>query len=337
MNSMPVVISEKETKSSIEEKKALTRKYLSGLLGDKPYSVRPSDTGPTTTARMDGSDLITGRPQVKNASVTAIGPYTGMGDHLQGYLYRPEQREQNKKFPVVLFLHQYAFNHGFAYGYASYLNTGNNNQLFQYLIDNGFAVMAIDMLGFGSRIEEGSRFYDRFPCWSKMGQMIADVDACVDAVAQFDYLDSDKVFLLGNTIGGTTALLAMALNEKIAGAAVLSGFSSWRESSAQDIKEMSQLYGFIPNLGFWSDKPEQVPVDFPEIMMCIAPRPLMVIAPRLDRHTRFPQVENSMKPVKNVYTLLGYPQNLQVETPMEISRLTNDMRESMVKFFKNHM
>ena len=334
MNISPVVVSEKETKSSIEEKKTLTRKYLSDLLGDKPPSVKPSDTGPTTTARMDWIDLITGRPQVKNASRITVGPYTGMGDHLQGYLYCPEQREQGKKTPVVLFLHQYAFNHGFAYGYGSYLNTGNNSALFQYLIDNGFAVMAIDMLGFGSRIEEGSSFYDRFPCRSKMGQMISDVDACIDAVSQFDFLDADKVFLLGNTIGGTTALMAAALNEKITGVAVLSGFSPWREPSAQHLKEMSHLYGFIPVLGFWSDKPEQTPIDFPEIMMCIAPRPLMVIAPRLDRHIAFSQVENAMKPVMNIYTLLGYPQNIQLETPVEIGRLTNDMRENVVKFFK---
>ena len=336
-NMPPVAVTVKETGTSIAEKQALARTYLSDLLGSKPASARPSDTGPTTTARMDWIDLITGRPQVKNASVVTIGPYTGMGDHLQGYLYCPEQREQHKKVPVVLFLHQYAFNHGFAHGYGSALNTGSNSQLFQYLIDNGFAVMAIDMLGFGSRIEEGSRFYERFPCWSKMGQMVADVDACMDAVGQFDFLNADKVFLVGNTIGGTTALIAAALNEKIAGAAVLSGFSPWRESTAQDIGAMSQSYGFVPNLGFWADQPEQVPVDFPEIMTCIAPRPLMVIAPSLDRHIKFSQVENSMKAVKHVYTTLGYPQNIQFETPVEISRLTNDMRGSIVEFLRNNL
>ena len=167
--------------------------------------------------------------------------------------------------------------------------------------------------------------------------MVADVDACVDAVAHFDFLDAGKVFLLGNTIGGSVALMAAALNEKIAGAAVLSGVSPWRDSSAQHIKEMSHLHGFIPNLGFWLDKPELVPVDFPEIMMCIAPRPLMVIAPSLDRHLNFSQVENSMKSLKNVYTTLGYPQYIRFETPVEINRLKNDMRENVVEFFRKFL
>ena len=332
-----VEIAEKETKTSIESKKTLVRDNLTMLLGEKPAMVRPAEIKTTNAAQMDWINLIIGKPQVKNAQRIHIGPYYAtMGDHLSSYLYCPEAVDRNQKIPVILFLHQYSYNHGFAYGYKSF-NCSDNNELFQYFIDNGFAVMAIDMLGFSTRIEEGSRFYDRFPCWSKMGQMVADVDACIDAIGGFDFLDSNKVFIIGNTIGGTVALLATALNEKIAGVAVLSGISPWRDASTQYLNEMSNLHGFIPRLGFWLDQPAQVPVDFPEIMTCIAPRPLMVISPSLDRHVKLSQVEYPMEKVKNIYTSLGYPKNIRFETPVEISRFTNDMRDNAIKFFKEHL
>ncbi|HCR90276.1 MAG TPA: alpha/beta hydrolase, partial [Prolixibacteraceae bacterium] len=302
--------------------------------GNEPPGVSSGRVAETHPTRVDWMDQILIRPQVERSKLIKIGPYTSMGDHLPGYLYCPLPADSNKKVPVVIFLHQYAHAHGFTLGYSSN-NCEYNTELFQSLVDSGFAVLAIDMLGFGTRIEEGSLFYERYPEWSKMGKMVADVRVCVDAMRTFDFIDPDKIFILGNSIGGTVALLSASLDQRVAGIAVVSGFTPLRKNTyPSEIKILCHLHGFIPKLGLWADDPESAPVDFLEILAGIAPRPLMVIAPEFDRHANRDAVEQTISSVAEVYSIYGQKENLQFETPMEINRLTNDMREDIIHFFQ---
>jgi pimeloyl-ACP methyl ester carboxylesterase len=274
--------------------------------------------------------------------VKHIGPYNAMGDHLRGMLYYPSDKsakillKSGGKFPAVIFLHQYAYAHGFAVGYTK---TGwdGNSRLFKTLIDKGFAVLAIDMSGFGTRLEEGLYFYERFPQWSKMGKMIVDVKACTDALGTFDFIDNKHIFLLGNTIGGSVALMAAAQDERIAGVAVVSAFSPWRNSNKQyeSLRSYSHLHGFIPRLGFFANNIQDVPVDFGEIISCIAPRPLMIISPTLDRYADKEAVKSTMNSVENVYKLYGKPKQILFQTPLEINRMTEEMNEEVAGFYES--
>ncbi len=314
---------------------------LDWLLGDEPAGVKPDVVAPTSPSRVDWIDIITGRPQVKNAKIINIGPYTAMGDHLAGALYVPTddkgstRTRTNGKLPVILYLHQYAYNHGYAYGYHEEGGRGNS-KVFQKLTDAGFAVMAIDMFGFGTRLDEAKHFYTRQPGWSKMGKMVTDVYACVDALADFDFVDSDAVFLLGNTIGASVALIAAAQDERIDGVAVVAAFSPWRSSDSQyeTIRTYSHAYGFLPRLGFFAENPKQVPVDFEEIVACVAPRPLLVIAPELDRHSNPEAVAASLSAAGNVYEAYGNSEELVTQTPREINRMTMPMVDNVVEFFQ---
>ena len=215
-------------------------------MGKEPSGVK--HVGKIEGSAGDWIDNITGRPQVKGAGIMYIGPYTSIGDNLKGMLYYPvnatgtKSMKLAKKMPVIVFLHQYAHGHGFAKGYGPELGRGND-QVFQAMIDKGFAILAIDMYGFGTRMEEGLYFYERFPEWSKMGKMVTDVHACIDALEKIDFIDSKNIFLMGNTIGGSVALMAAAQDKRITGVAVVSAFSPWRSSNAQyeSIRNYSHL------------------------------------------------------------------------------------------------
>ena len=321
-----------------EQQKKSILSNLQWILGKEPSGVKPDRIAPISAG--DWMDNVTGRPIVKGASIYHLGPYSAFGDHLRGMLYYPVDPSGNKrlnakgKLPVVIFLHQYAYNHGFAYGYTPYGYDGND-RLFQSLSDKGFAILAIDMVGFGTRLEEGTYFYDRFPAWSKMGMMVSDVKACVDALERFDYIDTKSIFLLGNTIGGSVALMAAARDERIAGVAVVSAVTPWRTSNSQyeSLRSYSDLHGFIPRLGYFANHSQDTPVDFGEIISCIAPRPLMVIAPTLDRYADPQAVQNTMKTVSSVYDLFGKKNNLQIQTPLEINRMTEEMNKNVAEFY----
>lgn len=332
----PIFLSVGDNLQSIGKQKNNIQANLLWLLGNEPPGVSPDKIAETHPSRVDWMDQILIRPNIDRCNLIKIGPYTSMGDHLPGYLYCPKNEEiKNKKFPVVIFLHQFAHAHGFTWGYTSN-NCEYNTDLFQSFVDNGFAVLAIDMLGFGTRIEEGSLFYERYHEWSKMGRMVADVRSCVDAMRTFDFINPDKIFVLGNSIGGTVALLSTSLDQRVAGVAVVAGFTPWRSNTyPSEIKILAHLHGFIPKLGLWADNPESVPVDFSEILSCIAPRPLMVIAPELDRHSNLEAVKQTMSSVSEIYSRYGQKENIQFKTPLEINRLTNEMREEIIQFFQN--
>ena len=331
-----------ERLSSWEAGKKVALANLQWLLGDEPSGVKPARVG--FVREGDWIDNITGRPKVNNALVQHIGPSfpvtNALGDFSRGILYQPIDKDGNKifkakgKMPVVVYLHQYAYSTGFAYGYDVYYRNGSG-RLFQTLIDKGFAVLAIDLFGFGTRIEEAQHFYQRYPGWSKMGKMVADVKYCVDALRSFDFIDPENIFVLGNAIGGNIALMSSALDERIAGAAVLSAFSPWRTSQAQyeSIRVQSHAHGLIPRIGLFAKRPADAPVDYPEIISAIAPRPLMVIAPILDRHADSPAVQQTMESVASIYDLYGQQARLRFDTPPEINRMTEAMYQDIVDFF----
>ena len=338
----PVTLKGVETLSGFESQKKSIQENLQWLLGKEPAKVESEKF--TNSKAQDWWNFITGRPTLKNATVINIGPYNSIGVNLQGMLYCPIDQSGNKRFasngktPVVIFLHQYAYNHGFAVGYSATGGDGNS-KLFQTLIDKGFAVLAFDMCGFGTRLEEGTYFYDRYPQWSKMGNMVSDVKTCTDALETFDFIDGKHIFLLGNTIGGSVALMASAQDERIAGVAVVSAVTPWRTSNSrhESLRTYSQQHIFMPRLGLYADHPQDVPVDFGEIISCIAPRPLMVIAPTLDRYADPEAVKNIMKPVESIYGLYGKGNNLHFQTPLEINRMTEEMNKEVAGFFEKEL
>ncbi len=335
---MPVTLTATPSDTSAQLRQKI-QDNLQWLLGKAPAKAKPVDTAPTTVSRMDWISLTTGRPAVNGTEQIHYGPYTGIGDHLSATIYMPlaERRQkpaQNAKIPVIIFLHEYAYAHGYAYGYSKNPGRGNS-ALFQSLADRGYAVLAFDMLGFGTRIEEGQHFYRRFPQWSKMGKMVEDVKDCIDALETMENIDAGRIFLLGNAIGGQVALLSAALDNRVAGVATVAAFTPWRSSSPEKetIRSVSSEHGFIPRLGWFQDKPAQVPVDYTELISSIAPRPLMIVAPVLDKYTDTNALEKSMNTVRKTFSLYQKENNLKYLTPDEINRLTPEMTRQIGDFF----
>lgn len=314
---------------------------LNWLLGEEPSGVRAFQVTAENSPRYDWIESAVPRPEVTGAKAIYLGPYTAIGDYIAGVLYCPQDESgdlalpADGKFPVVIYSHQYAHSTGFSKGYNKEGRRGTA-ELFREFVAQGFAVLAIDMYGFGTRIEEAANFYKRYPGWSRMGKMVRDVRSCIDAVEDLDYLDESHVFLLGNTIGGSVSLLTAALDDRVAGVATVAAFSPWRTSNSryESLKTYSHLHGFIPKLGFFADQPTSVPVDFGEIVAAAAPKPMLIIAPSLDRHTDIHALQEMMEPVRHVYGLHGKEHSLILKFPAETNRMTNEMYPEVAEFFR---
>lgn len=325
---------------SFAEEKQHILTNLKWLLGEEPPWVRAAHVGSWHDPKVDWITNIIPRPQVKGSKMIHLSPYSSIGEFIDGVLYCPADRDgeiktpPEGKFPVILYSHQYAHSTGFSKGYDKDGRNGTA-ELFAELIRRGFAVMAIDMFGFGTRIEEATKFYQRNPQWSKMGKMVRDLQACIDAVEDVSYLDESRIYLLGNTIGGSVSLITAALDSRVAGVATVAAFSPWRASNPQyeSLRTYSHLHGFIPRLGPFVNNPQDAPVDFDEIIAAAAPKPILLIVPDADRYTDIKAIKKSIDKVSNLYSLYGKKNNLQVAFPHEINRMTKDMYTQAGDFF----
>ena len=209
------------------------------------------------------------------------------------------------------------------------LTDGNNNRI--DFVNGWEQKKAGIMLGFGNRIEEGTRFYQRYPHWSKMGKMVLDVRAALDALANLDCVEHKRILVAGYSLGATVGLYSAALDERIAGVVSIAGITPMRTNTAErgteGIRAYSHLHGLLPRLGFFVGEEPRVPDDFHEILACIAPRPVLVVAPTLDKDAPVQDVQYCVEQARKVYDLYDADDKIQVFSPDDYNRLSDEMLE----------
>ena len=111
-------------------------------------------------------------------------------------------------------------------------------------------------------------------------------------------------------------------------AAVVSGFDVLRAATAdkgvEGIRHYSHLHGLLPRLGPYVDKPRSSPFDFDAAVRLTAGRPVLLIAPTLDRYVRAADVAAAVKP-------LARP-GLTVETPLDFNRFRRQTQQRVVRW-----
>ena len=112
---------------------------------------------------------------------------------------------------TVIWLHGFSYPLGYMWVYRRDLHP------VLALVKAGYAVLAYDQCGFGSRMAEIGPFYDRWPHWSQMGRMVDDARTAIDALEQDSLVDARRISILGYTLGGAVALHTAALDSRVRG------------------------------------------------------------------------------------------------------------------------
>lgn len=301
-----------------EAKEKAIQKQINWALGKESPSVGPG-------SQPDYMRDVVGLPRVKDN--------IGSRPISFGRLYYPidEAGEPlHKNLPVIVYLHEFNHTKGFE----------SLGDIIKQFTTEGFAVYMFDQIGFGTRIEEGRLFYERFPNWSKLGRMVADVRWAVDELSAIDYLDQKKIVVAGYSLGGLVGLYSAALDERIAGVASVSGFTPMRldrnGKTAEGIYSYSHLHGLVPKLGFFVENEDRIPYDFYEILASIAPRPLLVVSPSWSQYASVEDVKQAVQEAGNVYKLYGAEGRVRLETPAEYDRLSQETKQMLVKWAKDN-
>jgi len=104
------------------------------------------------------------------------------------------------------------------------------------------------------------------------------------------------------------------MDERVHALASVCGFDPLRLDTAdrgvEGIRHYSHLHGLMPRLGFFAGNESRLPFDFDEPLALASPRPVLLIAPTLDRYARIEDVRAEVRAVAGV----------TLETPTDFNR-----------------
>jgi pimeloyl-ACP methyl ester carboxylesterase len=348
------------TEEPVNSDPAKVRESVQWMLGPAPPSM-PSGrggfigrrrTGPTTGPAINGNpgqvfpDLVNWVIQRSVGGSQEFGWFAAdyaqtasrsfnFGYNVRGDLYYPKNTPPGKKLPTIVWLHGYSYPLGYMWVYHRDLHP------VLALVKAGYAVLAYDQSGFGSRMKEIGPFYDRFPHWSQMGQLVTDASAAVDALRKDSLVDPDHVYLFGYSLGGTVAVYTAALDSHVSGIVSICGFTSMRPDTAEKGDGGVARYAIerplIPRLGFFIGHESRIPYDYADLLGLIAPRPVLVVQPQLDRDATPADVHDAVESARKIYIRQNAADKLALQEPWDYNRVPISVQNNIIEWMKQNM
>lgn len=256
------------------------------------------------------------------------------GNYITGDIYFPTNADKaEKKLPAVIWLHPISNPHGYVAGYR------RGEQPHLALARLGMAVFAFDQIGHGSRLEEIKNFYPRYPQWSLLGKNVEDTLAAVEALRKMDFIDAKRIYLLGYATGAMAALHAAALDDQVAGVVSVAGFTPMRldtlDKGTGGVARWAQWLPLQPKLGAFLTQEAHIPYDYHEVLAMIAPRPVLVFAPRIDYQATMSDVKSCVAEAGQIFELLGAKPRLQLHELDDYNRFSPETQKVVFERFKS--
>jgi pimeloyl-ACP methyl ester carboxylesterase len=154
-------------------------------------------------------------------------------------------------------------------------------------------------------------------------------------------VDPNRIHLFGYSLGGTVAIYEAALDARVKGVVSIAGFTPMRTDTATrgdgGVARYSYERDLIPSLGFFVGHEAQIPYDYQDLLGMIAPRPVLVVQPQLDRDATPADVESAVTQAKQVYSLYGAGDKLAISEPWDYNRLPNKTLDETVKWVTSNL
>jgi dienelactone hydrolase len=203
----------------------------------------------------------------------------------------------------------------------------------------GFVALAPDYLRDGERIHPGdapydtTRFYRKFPDWSVHGKDVWDTMRAVDYLQSLDFVDPERIGMVGHSYGGHSTLFAAALEPRIKVAVANGPVSSFRghglhwavPRGGRNSQSLPAMRPYVLN----PDLP--LPVTFYEFTSLVAPRALLVGQAVGERR---PREEENHAAVRAVYRALGKSERVRYHWYAGDHDFPPEARRAAVEWFR---
>jgi len=167
-----------------------------------------------------------------------------------------------------------------------------------YLVNLGFVVLSIDMVGYGeTALTLGHTLFNekKDSLWGihLTGLQVFNLQFALDFLQHLNFVDADRIGCTGGSGGGTQTILLAAVDERIKAAAPVNILSAHMQGSC--------ICENPPYL--------RIGTNNMEICALIAPRPLLLVGSSGDFTTNLPYIE--FPAVRHIYSLFQKKENIE--------------------------
>lgn len=146
-----------------------------------------------------------------------------------------------------------------------------------------------------------------------------------------DFVDSERIGVIGHSLGGFQSMFLAATDMRVKVAVVSGGFAPWKANKRGLVSWESDRY--IPKIKtVYHSNPDEIPFDWDDLLMAIAPRPVMVIAGIQDHLFDYSVIMEQVEQARKGYDPFLLPQHLVAIYPDEKHDFPFYMRATAYSF-----
>jgi len=236
-----------------------------------------------------------------------------IGAFVPCYLLIPDTGK--KKYPVGIILqgHATGFHNSIGVpvyeGDEEYIETRGDFGV--QCVKEGYAALCIEQRCMGERVSSRHTFAKHMCYYPGMaaillgrttiGERAWDISRAIDLMPEFDMLDTDKIFITGNSGGGTMSFYAACLDERIKISAPSCAFCSYEKSL---FHKRHCVCNFIPGAYRW--------FEMQDLACLIAPRHFISFNGVDDQIFLVEGAREAMETVKKFYEKEGVPNRCEL-------------------------
>jgi pimeloyl-ACP methyl ester carboxylesterase len=221
--------------------------------------------------------------------------FAGQPDRVSAYLLRPDgSRPTRKKAAAVLCLHQTT-----RIGKGEPAGLGGKPDLHYALelAQRGYVTLAPDYPDFGGY--EFDPYSHGYASATMKG--IVNHRRAIDLLQSLPEVDPERVGVIGHSLGGHNALFLAAFDDRVKVIVTSCGFTSFAKYMKGDLTGWSHK-GYMPRIADrYAKDPKQMPFDFSDILVSLAPRAVFINAPLRDDNFEVSGVKDCVDAALPVY------------------------------------
>jgi dienelactone hydrolase len=254
------------------------------------------------------------------------------GGRVPAYLLIPKAVfESKKKAPAVLCLHP--TNNVIGHGVVVGLGSSPNRAYALELAKRGYVTLAPNY----------PLLAKYQPDLAKLGWESGTLKAVwdnirgLDLLASLPFVDSSKGFgTIGHSLGGHNSVFTAVFDDRLKVVVTSCGLDSFLDYYGGDPKNWDAERGwcqtrYMRKLAAYKDRLADIPFDFHELIGALAPRHVLISAPKKDSNFRADSVDRIAASARPIFKLYEHENRLQVEHPDCEHDFPDQMREQAYK------
>jgi hypothetical protein len=154
----------------------------------------------------------------------------------------------------------------------------------------------------------------------------------LDLLESLPYARPGRFAAIGHSLGGHNSVFTAVFDERIKVVVSSCGLDSFLDYYNGDEKVWQPEKGwtqtrYMPKLADYRGRLPDIPFDFHELVGALAPRHVLIVAPKKDSNFQAASVDRIADSAREVYKLYGHEDRLRVEHPDCEHDFPDDMRE----------